>query len=133
MTAAWTAGLAICKVWRVDVLETRYPQFDGTSISLKPARASHRARSMPSGWSWMSQGVGGALTARAPARRAQLCNLTDEIAYNARHRRRRTFRPDPVWQLAEVPFFAQHHETVLVRVPGIASRAPSPVAEIHGA
>jgi dGTPase len=71
----------------VDKLEERYPQYDGLNLSFETregilkhcarANAEHLERTEPGG-------VGQRFLVRAqPSLEAQLCNLADEIAYNA--------------------------------------------------
>ena len=106
----------------VDVLETRYPQFDGINLCfetregiLKHCSATHAAQ--------LEQIEPGGVARRfldgtRPSLEAQLCNLTDEIAYNAQD------IDDGVRsglisfaQLADLPLFAKHHETVVHEFP----------------
>ncbi|MFO1263677.1 MAG: deoxyguanosinetriphosphate triphosphohydrolase [Rhodoferax sp.] len=106
----------------VDVLETRYPQFDGINLCFEtregilkhcsPVNAERLELDEPGG-------VGRRfLDGTRPSLEAQLCNLTDEIAYNA-HDIDDGVRSGLISfaQLADLPLFAQHHETVLREFP----------------
>ncbi len=106
----------------VDLLETRYPQFDGINLCfetregiLKHCSATHAAQ--------LEQIEPGGVARRfldgtRPSLEAQLCNLTDEIAYNA-HDIDDGVRSGLISfaQLADLPLFAQHHETVVCEFP----------------
>jgi len=106
----------------VDVLETRYPQFDGINLCfetregiLKHCSATHAAQ--------LEQIEPGGVARRfldgtRPSLEAQLCNLTDEIAYNA-HDIDDGVRSGLISfaQLADLPLFAKHHETVVHEFP----------------
>lgn len=108
----------------VDLLEARYPQFDGINLCfetregiLKHCSPSH-ARQLD------ALEPGGVarrfLDAKRPSLEAQLCNLTDEIAYNA-HDIDDGVRSGLITmeQLAHVPLFARHHDTVVQEFPAL--------------
>jgi dGTPase len=70
----------------VDELEERYPAFDGLNLTFETREgilkhcsrrhAERLARAEPDGWRTVPR-------RHAPSLEAQLCNLADEIAYNA--------------------------------------------------
>ena len=77
----------------VDVLEERYPQFDGLNLSFETREgilkhcSRGNARLLEAAEHAYADGQGGVgqrfLRAARPSLEAQLCNLADEIAYNA--------------------------------------------------
>ncbi len=116
----------------VDTLEERYPQFDGLNLSfetregiLKHCSATH-ARLLeqrePQGVAWRFLAPPTAAGHRLqPSLEAQLCNLADEIAYNA-HDIDDGVRSGLITleQLTEVELFQEHRRSALAEHPGLA-------------
>lgn len=116
----------------VDTLEERYPQFDGLNLCfetregiLKHCSAAN-ARSLelrePQGVAWRFLAPPNAAGQRLqPSLEAQLCNLADEIAYNA-HDIDDGVRSGLITleQLAEVELFEEHRSAALAEYPGLA-------------
>jgi dGTPase len=111
----------------VDRLEERYPDFDGLNLSfetregiLKHCSAAHAtllAQSDPFG-------IGRRFLERTqPSLEAQLCNLADEIAYNA-HDVDDGVRSGLISleQLDEVPLFRRYREQSVALHPGLSGR-----------
>lgn len=111
----------------VDTLEERYPQFDGLNLSFETregvlkhcsrAHAEALERDEPGG-------VGRRFLARTqPSLEAQLCNLADEIAYNA-HDIDDGVRSGLITleQVAEVPLVGEHRAAALAEHPGLQGR-----------
>jgi dGTPase len=111
----------------VDTLEERYPQFDGLNLSFETregvlkhcsrvhAQALERAE---------PGGVGRRFLERTqPSLEAQLCNLADEIAYNA-HDIDDGVRSGLITleQVAEVPLLGEHRAAALAEHPGLQGR-----------
>ncbi|OJX31872.1 MAG: deoxyguanosinetriphosphate triphosphohydrolase [Burkholderiales bacterium 68-12] len=110
----------------VDHLEQRYPQYDGLNLCfetregiLKHCSAAHAA--------WLEEqepgGVGARfLQRRQPSLEAQLCNLADEIAYNAHDIddgvRSGLLRLE---QLQDVPLFEHYRLQALAEHPALAA------------
>jgi dGTPase len=77
----------------VDLLEERYPQFDGLNLTFETREgilkhcSRSNARLLEAAEQGYADGQGGVgqrfLAATQPSLEAQLCNLADEIAYNA--------------------------------------------------
>ena len=77
----------------VDLLEERYADFDGLNLSFESREgilkhcSAHNARQLESAEPSMPDGLGGVgrrfLDHSQPSLEAQLCNVADEIAYNA--------------------------------------------------
>jgi dGTPase len=77
----------------VDHLEARYPEFDGLNLCFETREgilkhcSRHNAALLEAQESAFAHGLGGVgqrfLTRTQPSLEAQLCNLADEIAYNA--------------------------------------------------
>jgi dGTPase len=111
----------------VDSLEERYPQFDGLNLSfetregiLKHCSASN-ARKLEAA---EPGGVGARfLAGTQPGLEAQLCNLADEIAYNA-HDIDDGVRSGliTVEQLAQTELFEMHREETLREHPALQGR-----------
>lgn len=111
----------------VDTLEERYPQFDGLNLTLETregilkhcsAAAAARLEAREPG------GVAHRFVARLrPSLEAQLCNLADEIAYNAHDVddgvRSGLLNLD---QLDEVPLVARHKAEALAAHPGLRGK-----------
>ncbi len=111
----------------VDQLEERYPLFDGLNLSFETregvlkhcsrANAEALERGEP-------LGVGRRFLDRTqPSLEAQLCNLADEIAYNA-HDIDDGVRSGLIAleQVAEVPLFGQHLAAALAEHPALHGR-----------
>jgi dGTPase len=111
----------------VDALEERYPEFDGLNLCFETregilkhcsrANAEALERSEPGG-------VGHRFIARTqPALEAQLCNLADEIAYNA-HDIDDGVRSGLITleQVAQVPLFGRHCAEALREHPHLQGR-----------
>lgn len=111
----------------VDRLERRYPQFDGLNLCfetregiLKHCSATH-ARVLEVD---EPGGVGARFLLRQqPSLEAQLCNLSDEIAYNA-HDIDDGVRSGllTMSQMAEVPLFERYRQQALMAHPQLAGR-----------
>lgn len=112
----------------VDKLEERYPQFDGLNLSFETregilkhcsrAHAQQLEDAEPSG-------VGGRFLRREqPSLEAQLCNLADEIAYNA-HDIDDGVRSGLITlaQLREVPLFDQYRHAAQAAHPHLNDAA----------
>ncbi len=111
----------------VDVLEQRYPGFDGLNLCFETREGILKHCSMRNA-RWLEQhepgGVGQRfLQGRQPSLEAQLCNLADEIAYNA-HDIDDGMRSGLLqWeQVLAVPLVARHHEAVLQEWPQLTGR-----------
>ena len=111
----------------VDALEERYPDFDGLNLCFETregilkhcsrANAQHLERAEPGG-------VGRRFLDRTqPGLEAQLCNLADEIAYNA-HDIDDGVRSGLITleQVAQVPLFGGHCEAALRQHPQLQGR-----------
>ena len=111
----------------VDTLEQRYPRYDGLNLSFETREgilkhcsrgdAEHLEATEPGG-------VGRRFLDRTqPSLEAQLCNLADEIAYNA-HDIDDGVRSGliVIEQLAEVELFERHRREALAEHPDLESR-----------
>jgi dGTPase len=117
----------------VDRLEQRYPQFDGLNLSFETREGilKHCSRAnalvleteeAKAGIDTARSGLGRRFLARSqPSLEAQLCNLADEIAYNA-HDIDDGVRSGLITlpQLQEVPLFEHHRESALAEFPQLA-------------
>ncbi len=111
----------------VDELEERYPAFDGLNLCFETregvlkhcsrANALRLEQQEPSGVAWRF------LYGGSPSLEAQLCNLADEIAYNA-HDIDDGVRSGllSMEQLAEVELFEHYRRRALANYPGLAGR-----------
>ncbi|MED5622203.1 deoxyguanosinetriphosphate triphosphohydrolase [Ideonella sp. BN130291] len=111
----------------VDCLEHRYADFDGLNLSFEAREgilkhcsrrhARHIEALEPDGVAHRF------LAGTQPSLEAQLCNLADEIAYNA-HDVDDGVRSGLITldQLAEVPLFARFHQEALAHHPGLHQR-----------
>ena len=112
----------------VDSLEQRYPQYDGLNLTFETregilkhcsrAHAQQLENAEPNGVGWRF------LHGEQPSLEAQLCNLADEIAYNA-HDIDDGVRSGLISmdQLAEVPLFERFQADALSDFPELASGA----------
>ena len=102
----------------VDELEARYPEFDGLNLTFETREGilKHCSRRHAQAMEQLEpMGVGHRFLARTqPSLEAQLCNLADEIAYNA-HDIDDGVRSGLIKleQLQEVPLFDQFRQQVL--------------------
>ncbi|MCX7277408.1 MAG: deoxyguanosinetriphosphate triphosphohydrolase [Burkholderiales bacterium] len=117
----------------VDALEERYPQFDGLNLTFETREGilKHCSRSNaekledlapvhPDGRGDVGQRF---LAHTQPSLEAQLCNLADEIAYNA-HDIDDGVRSGLITleQLQEVPLVAHFHDQTLAEYPQLPAR-----------
>jgi len=106
----------------VDVLETRYPQFDGLNLTFETREGILKHCSRANAQALIAQEPGGVaqrfLERTQPSLEAQLCNLADEIAYNA-HDIDDGVRSGLITmaQLEEVPLFESHRRATLAQYP----------------
>lgn len=112
----------------VDLLEERYPQFDGLNLTFETREgilkhcSRTNAQSLEAAEHVYADGLGGVgqrfLSGRRPSLEAQLCNLADEIAYNA-HDIDDGIRSGLITmeQLREVPLFHEFCERAQVAHP----------------
>lgn len=106
----------------VDVLETRYPQFDGLNLTFETREGILKHCSRANAQALNAQEPGGVaqrfLERTQPSLEAQLCNLADEIAYNA-HDIDDGVRSGLITlaQLEEVPLFESHRRATLAQYP----------------
>ena len=109
----------------VDQLEEHYPQFDGINLSFETREGILKHCSVPNAQALEARELHGVarrfIDNTRPSLEAQLCNLTDEIAYNS-HDMDDGVRSGLIdmAQLAQVPLFAQHHELALHTYPDLA-------------
>jgi dGTPase len=111
----------------VDVLEERYPRYDGLNLSFETREGilKHCSRRRAE----LLDGIepGGVarrfLDRTQPSLEAQICNLADEIAYNA-HDIDDGVRSGLLAyaQLTALPLFARHHAAVLAEFPALGGR-----------
>lgn len=115
----------------VDRLEERYPQFDGLNLTFEAREgilkhcSAHNAQLLEAQEAPYSDGAGGIgsrfLQRRQPSLEAQLCNLADEIAYNAHDIddgvRSGLLTPE---QLLEVPLYESFRQQALQAHPRLA-------------
>lgn len=108
----------------VDQLEERYPAFDGLNLTFETREGilKHCSRANAEQIEAMEPGGVGArfLTRTQPSLEAQLCNLADEIAYNA-HDIDDGVRSGLITldQLREVPLFEDHRHQAVREHPGL--------------
>jgi dGTPase len=111
----------------VDALELRYPQFDGLNLCFETREGILKHCSRANAQRLEAAEPGGVghrfLHGRQPSLEAQLCNLADEIAYNAHDIddgvRSGLLRLEA---LAEVELFERHRRAVLDQYPALAGR-----------
>jgi dGTPase len=108
----------------VDSLEERYPQFDGLNLTLETREGILKHCSGAAAARLEAKEPGGVarrfVERLRPSLEAQLCNLADEIAYNA-HDVDDGVRSGllKLEQLDEVPLFARHKAESLAAHPGL--------------
>jgi dGTPase len=111
----------------VDFLEERYPEFDGLNLTFETREGVLKHCSRPHAERLVARepsGVGLRFLERTqPSLEAQLCNLADEIAYNA-HDVDDGVRSGliSIEQLEEVPLFHRFLGQALARHPDLAGR-----------
>jgi dGTPase len=120
----------------VDHLEERYPDYDGLNLSFEAREgilkhcSSHNAGLLEAGEPVYADGQGGVgqrfMRKQQPSLEAQLCNLADEIAYNA-HDIDDGVRSGLISmdQLQEVSLFEAFREQALVAHPHLANGSQS--------
>jgi dGTPase len=111
----------------VDALEERYPAFDGLNLCFETREGILKHCSRANAERLNAREPGGVavrfLQGGSPSLEAQLCNLADEIAYNA-HDIDDGVRSGllSMEQLAEVPLFERYHQRALAAHPNLAGR-----------
>ena len=111
----------------VDALEERYPDFDGLNLCFETREGilKHCARANAERLEAQEPGGVGRrfLDRTQPGLEAQLCNLADEIAYNA-HDIDDGVRSGLITmeQVAQVPLFGRHHDGALRDHPQLQGR-----------
>lgn len=111
----------------VDELEERYPAFDGLNLCFETREGILKHCSRANAERLNAREPGGVaarfLQGGSPSLEAQLCNLADEIAYNA-HDIDDGVRSGllTLEQLAEVPLFHRYHRQALDQHPQLAGR-----------
>nr|WP_295786932.1 deoxyguanosinetriphosphate triphosphohydrolase [Rhodoferax sp.] len=111
----------------VDQLEACYPQFDGINLTFETREGILKHCSRANAEILEARepdGVGRRfLAATQPSLEAQLCNLADEIAYNA-HDIDDGVRSGLIAmeQMLEVTLFERHHHQALLDFPGLGAK-----------
>lgn len=111
----------------VDALEERYPAFDGLNLCFETREGILKHCSRANAQRLEAQEPGGVgrrfLERMQPGLEAQLCNLADEIAYNA-HDIDDGVRSGLITleQAAQVPLFGRHHRAALREHPQLQGR-----------
>lgn len=111
----------------VDVLEERYAAFDGLNLTFETREGilKHCSRRRAQGLEQIEPGGVGQrfLTRTRPSLEAQVCNIADEIAYNA-HDIDDGVRSGLLEheQLLELTLFQRHHAEVLREAPTLAGK-----------
>jgi dGTPase len=111
----------------VDTLEERYPAFDGLNLSFETREGILKHCSRRNAEALEAREPGGVahrfLERTQPSLEAQLCNLADEIAYNA-HDIDDGVRSGLITlqQLDAVPLFARHRDEALAAHPQLEGR-----------
>jgi dGTPase len=106
----------------VDVLEQRYPRFDGLNLTLETREGILKRCSMTVAQRMVAKEPGSParriVAGEQPSLEAQLANLADEMAYNA-HDIDDGLRSGllGMQQLDDVPLFAAHRDAALVEHP----------------
>ena len=111
----------------VDVLEERYPAFDGLNLSFETREGILKHCSRRRALALEADEPGGVgrrfLERHQPSLEAQLCNLADEIAYNAHDIDDGVRSGLLVYeQLLELPLFQTFHQEALRNAPALAGR-----------
>ncbi len=110
----------------VDLLEARYPKFDGINLCFETREGILKHCSLANAQTLEvgePNGVGlRFIDGLRPSLEAQLCNLTDEIAYNS-HDIDDGVRSGLIdmEQLGQVPLFAEHHQAALCEYPDLGA------------
>lgn len=110
----------------VDQLEESYPQFNGINLTFETREGILKHCSRDNARALEASEPGGVgrrfLDGTSPSLEAQLCNLADEIAYNA-HDIDDGVRSGLITleQLLEVGLFADHHHQALQDFPALAA------------
>ena len=113
----------------VDALEERYPDFDGLNLCFETREGILKHCSRANAEALERQEPGGVgrrfLDRTQPGLEAQLCNLADEIAYNA-HDIDDGVRSGliTIEQVAQVPLFGRYYEETLREFPQLQGRRP---------
>lgn len=111
----------------VDALEERYPAFDGLNLCFETREGILKHCSRANAQKLEEQEPGGVgrrfLDRTQPSLEAQLCNLADEIAYNA-HDIDDGVRSGLITldQVAQVPLFGEHHRAAMREHPQLQGR-----------
>jgi dGTPase len=111
----------------VDTLEERYPAFDGLNLCFETREGILKHCSRANAQRLEEREPGGIgrrfIDRSQPSLEAQLCNLSDEIAYNA-HDIDDGVRSGLITleQVAEVPLFREHHRDVVMEHPQLHGR-----------
>jgi dGTPase len=111
----------------VDELEERYPAFDGLNLTFETREGVLKHCSRANAERLESREPGGVgrrfIERTQPSLEAQLCNLADEIAYNA-HDIDDGVRSGLITlqQLESVPLFSRFHDETLREHPGLQGR-----------
>jgi dGTPase len=111
----------------VDALEERYPAFDGLNLCFETREGILKHCSRANAQQLEQEEPGGVgrrfLERTQPSLEAQLCNLADEIAYNA-HDIDDGVRSGLITleQVAEVPLFGTHHRDAMREHPHLQGR-----------
>lgn len=111
----------------VDALEDRYPAYDGINLSFETREGILKHCSRRNAELLEAQEPGGVgrrfLLGQQPSLEAQLCNLADEIAYNA-HDIDDGVRSGLITleQLREVPLFDRYREEAQAQYPHLAAQ-----------
>ena len=112
----------------VDRLEERYPEFDGLNLCFETREGILKHCSPKNAQALEQQEPGGVgqrfLVHSQPSLEAQLCNLADEIAYNA-HDIDDGVRSGLITlaQLQQVPLVDDFRREILLEFPGLAERS----------
>ena len=111
----------------VDVLEQRYPRFDGLNLTLETREGILKRCPLTVAQQMESEEPGGParriVAGERPSLEAQLANLADEMAYNA-HDIDDGLRSGLLCmeQLDAVPLFAEHRRAALIEHPHLRDR-----------